>query len=159
MSNDRASALAVLRHNVGFDVPELWVDYAIRHGFRQVKAVTVGRCPDCGGQPKRSLGQFVYYSTLVRLVECGACGLACGGNTPTCSSGTCKATSPIVQGFTGNSFGPNYSNEGFAQCAGWKDTMAAGEIPDQGWATGCKVQNTTQVRIACGANAPTLVHS
>ena len=30
----------------------------------------------CGGQPKRSLGQFVYYSTLVRLVECGACGLA-----------------------------------------------------------------------------------
>jgi len=76
MSNDRASALAVLRHNVGFDVPELWVDYAIRHEFRRVKAVTVGRCPDCGGQPKRSLGQFVYYSTLVRLVECGACGLA-----------------------------------------------------------------------------------
>jgi SAM-dependent methyltransferase len=76
VTDDRASALAVLRHNVGFDAPELWVDYALRHGFRRVKAVAVTRCPDCGGQPTRSLGQFVYYSTLVRLVECGACALA-----------------------------------------------------------------------------------
>jgi 2-polyprenyl-3-methyl-5-hydroxy-6-metoxy-1,4-benzoquinol methylase len=76
VTNERAAALAVLQNNVGFDVPEMWVDYALRHGFRRVKAVTVERCPDCGGRPERSLGQFVYYSTLVRLVECGACGLA-----------------------------------------------------------------------------------
>jgi 2-polyprenyl-3-methyl-5-hydroxy-6-metoxy-1,4-benzoquinol methylase len=75
VSDDRASALSVLRHNVGFDVPELWVDYALRHGFRRVKATNVVRCPDCGGQSKRSIGQFVYYSTLVRLVECDTCGL------------------------------------------------------------------------------------
>jgi 2-polyprenyl-3-methyl-5-hydroxy-6-metoxy-1,4-benzoquinol methylase len=73
--DDRASALSVLQHNVGFDTPELWVDYAIRHGFRRVKALAIERCPDCGGQPKHSLGQFVYYSTLMCLVECDACGL------------------------------------------------------------------------------------
>ena len=75
MANDRASALAVLKHNVGFDQPDLWVDFALRHRFEPVKAVTVARCPDCGGQPARSLGQFAYYSTLVRLVECEKCGL------------------------------------------------------------------------------------
>jgi SAM-dependent methyltransferase len=76
MSDDRISVLSVLQHNVGFDVPERWIDYAMRHGFRPVKAMVVGHCPDCGDKPKRSLGQFVYYSTLVRLVECVNCGLA-----------------------------------------------------------------------------------
>jgi SAM-dependent methyltransferase len=76
VSDDRTFFLSVLQHNVGFDVPEQWVDYAMRHGFQRVKAMIVGRCPDCGDQPKRSLGQFVYYSTLVRLVECVGCGLA-----------------------------------------------------------------------------------
>jgi 2-polyprenyl-3-methyl-5-hydroxy-6-metoxy-1,4-benzoquinol methylase len=73
--DERAWALSVLQHNVGFDTPEIWVDFAIRHGFQRVKAMAIERCPDCGGQPKQSLGQFVYYSTLVRLVECDACGL------------------------------------------------------------------------------------
>src|SRR5581483_8571140 len=73
--------------------------------------------------------------------NCGACGFACGGNTPYCQAGKCKALSPIVNGFTGNSYGPDFSASGLAQCAGWKDTTASNEIPDVGWADGCKVQN------------------
>jgi len=75
MPDKRDAALFVLQHNVGFDVPDLWVDYAIRHGFRRVKASKIVSCPDCGTNARRSLGQFVYYSTLLRLVECAACGL------------------------------------------------------------------------------------
>jgi len=74
--NKREAALSLLQHNVGFDIPELWVDYAIRHGFRRVKATRIVNCPDCGANARRSLGQFIYYSTLLRLVECDACGLA-----------------------------------------------------------------------------------
>lgn len=90
--------------------------------------------------------------------NCGACGLACGGNTPYCGSGQCKKLSAVVNGFTGNSYGPDFSGAGFAQCAGWKDSTVANEVPDVGWADGCKVQNTTQVRIACGANANNVLY-
>src|SRR5437867_6778 len=72
----REAALSILQHNVGFEVPELWVEYAIRHGFRRVKATRIVSCPDCGANARRSLAQFIYYSTLLRLVECDACGLA-----------------------------------------------------------------------------------
>jgi 2-polyprenyl-3-methyl-5-hydroxy-6-metoxy-1,4-benzoquinol methylase len=71
----RGEALSILQHNIGFEVPELWVDYAINHGFKRVRAAKVPVCPDCGADVKRSLGQFVYYSTLRRLVECNRCGL------------------------------------------------------------------------------------
>jgi len=72
----REAALSILQLNVGFDVPELWVDYAIHHGFRRVKATRIIGCPDCGATTRRRLAQFVYYSTLLRLMECEACGLA-----------------------------------------------------------------------------------
>lgn len=73
-SDDRYRA--ILAHNVGFDQPEQWLEYARTHGFREVDAVPVPRCPDCGGEPcRRSWGQYVYYSTLIRLKECAACGL------------------------------------------------------------------------------------
>lgn len=71
----RREALAVLRHNPGFSVPERWVDYALTHGFRRVEATPVPRCPDCGSDPERTVGQYVHRSSLVRLRECDACDL------------------------------------------------------------------------------------
>lgn len=67
--------LEILRHNVGFTEPERWRDFAARHDFRRVKAVPVPNCPDCGGQPRETIGQYVYYSTLIHLRRCGGCGL------------------------------------------------------------------------------------
>jgi len=76
MSESDERYRAVLTHNVGFDEPERWLGYARSHGFREVDAVPVPRCPDCGGEPgRRAWGQYVYYSTLIRLRECAACGL------------------------------------------------------------------------------------
>ena len=75
MSDDSQEVLAVLQQNVGFDRPARWLDYARRHGFQRVEAVKVDRCPDCGGDPGRFWGQYVYYSTLVRLCECTKCEL------------------------------------------------------------------------------------
>lgn len=66
----------VLRHNVGFEDGARWIDYARGHGFAPVKATTVVACPDCSGPPRdRSFGQYVYYSTLIHLLECVDCGL------------------------------------------------------------------------------------
>jgi SAM-dependent methyltransferase len=64
-----------LRHNTGFDDPDPWVEYAITHAFRRVKSTKIPVCPDCGGEPHRSVTQFVYYSTLMHLLQCGSCGL------------------------------------------------------------------------------------
>lgn len=75
MSKSREEALAILRQNVGFEDPEQWVDYAVRHGFKRSHATPVPVCPDCGQPPAGQLGQYVYYSTLIRLLRCGSCHL------------------------------------------------------------------------------------
>ncbi len=62
--------LEVLRHNVGFDEPGLWVNYAMRRGFRKTKAAAVTHCPDCDAPAGSVLGQFIHYSTLVKLRVC-----------------------------------------------------------------------------------------
>lgn len=66
---------AILQHNTGFDEPARWVGYARSHGFRRVSAAKVARCPDCAAGPRSVWGQYVYYSTLIRLLECERCGL------------------------------------------------------------------------------------
>jgi 2-polyprenyl-3-methyl-5-hydroxy-6-metoxy-1,4-benzoquinol methylase len=67
---------AVLEHNVGFDDSARWDEYARRNEFVPVKAAVVRQCPDCSGPPlERTWGQFVHYSTLIRLLECSGCGL------------------------------------------------------------------------------------
>lgn len=71
----REDALSLLRQNFGFDDPEPWIDYARRHAFKRVRATPVPNCPDCGRSPLAALGQYVYYSTLIRLQICGACHL------------------------------------------------------------------------------------
>jgi 2-polyprenyl-3-methyl-5-hydroxy-6-metoxy-1,4-benzoquinol methylase len=76
VSGDDEQLLAILRRNTGFDEPELWIDYARRHNFKPVMAVKIPRCPDCfAASKKRVWGQYVYYSTLIRLLECEQCGL------------------------------------------------------------------------------------
>jgi len=69
----------ILESNVGFDGNTRWMRYARRHGFKEVKGERIRRCPDCGARPKRhTWGQYVYYSTLIRLLECSECGLVWG---------------------------------------------------------------------------------
>src|SRR5262245_18903031 len=75
MSSDREDIINVLRHNTGFDEPELWADYALRHRFKPVQATKITQCPDCDANPSRTLGQFVYYSSLLHLLLCSRCGL------------------------------------------------------------------------------------
>lgn len=72
---DREAARKILRENVGFDDPDRWVEFAIRHRFEPVRANRIRGCPDCGAPPSTLIGQFVYYSTLCRLACCPACGL------------------------------------------------------------------------------------
>lgn len=69
------SAMEILTTNHGFDRPEKWVDYAKANGFRRVAATPIPQCPDCSADPDKTLGQYIYYSTLVRLKTCGNCEL------------------------------------------------------------------------------------
>lgn len=67
---------AVLSENVGFKDSDCWIEYARRHNFKAVKATRVGVCPDCAGRPRgQTWGQYIYYSTLIHLLECANCGL------------------------------------------------------------------------------------
>jgi 2-polyprenyl-3-methyl-5-hydroxy-6-metoxy-1,4-benzoquinol methylase len=76
MTQDREHYLEILRSNVGFTDPTLWVEYARRHGFQRVRAAQLQRCPDCGASDSEKIGQYVYYSTLMALRLCESCGLA-----------------------------------------------------------------------------------
>lgn len=70
-------ALHILVANHGFRNDALeWLEYPKVRTFTRTQANPVTCCPDCGDTPKyRALGQYVYYSTLIRLRECGRCGL------------------------------------------------------------------------------------
>jgi 2-polyprenyl-3-methyl-5-hydroxy-6-metoxy-1,4-benzoquinol methylase len=75
MKRSRTEALEILRQNVGFEDPEPWVDYALRHSFKRSHATPIPLCPDCGQPPVGQLGQYVHYSTLIRILTCGSCHL------------------------------------------------------------------------------------
>lgn len=75
MEDQKSSMLEVLSFNKGFAHPEQWLEYGLAHHFKKTKAEKLVACPDCGAQRFKSMGQFVYYSTLVQLVECRSCGL------------------------------------------------------------------------------------
>jgi len=75
MSKSGEEVLEILRQNVGFEDPEPWVDYALRHSFKRSHATPIPICPDCGHPPVGHLGQYIYYSTLIRLLTCGSCHL------------------------------------------------------------------------------------
>lgn len=75
LGNTRERMLDLLRLNRGFAAPEAWVEYALSHRFQRVTAEVLSVCPDCGLPPAGMLGQYVYYSTLIRLRQCGSCGL------------------------------------------------------------------------------------
>ena len=75
MSHD-SRLRSILAHNTGFDDPDRWIEYARNRGFKSIMAQNAPTCPGCGGAPRaRWLGQYIYYSTLIRLKECAACGL------------------------------------------------------------------------------------
>ena len=67
--------LELLKSNKGFDTPERWLDYGIEHDFQKIEAKKLEECPDCGSRVFKFIGQYIYYSSLVKLNECLACGL------------------------------------------------------------------------------------
>jgi 2-polyprenyl-3-methyl-5-hydroxy-6-metoxy-1,4-benzoquinol methylase len=76
MCSEKHPFQEIVEHNIGFATPDLWLDYAQRHGFERVRAVKISCCPDCSGRPRaRDWGQQVYYSTLMHFLECADCGL------------------------------------------------------------------------------------
>ncbi len=75
MTDERERALQILQANTGFDEPARWINYAHKHGFKRVKAKRVPQCPGCSANPTRTLGQYIYYSTLIHLFECERCRL------------------------------------------------------------------------------------
>lgn len=72
----RQRMLEILLSNQGFDDPERWIDFGIAHCFKHVPAEKLLKCPDCDAPFSEEIGQFVYYSTLVKLRLCTRCGLA-----------------------------------------------------------------------------------
>jgi SAM-dependent methyltransferase len=68
--------LGILRGNQGFEDPERWVEYGLRHAFAHVSATKLKGCPGCGAKGSHKIGQYVYFSTLLNLVGCAGCGLA-----------------------------------------------------------------------------------
>lgn len=74
-AEERDQMLFVLKSNIGFDTPEDWVDFAFERNLKLVPAVRLVQCPDCGQPPQKVFGRYVYYSTLIRLIDCEACGL------------------------------------------------------------------------------------
>lgn len=59
----------------GFDDPGPWRAFAQAHAFRPVSSVAVPQCPDCGANSRGVWGQYIYFSTLLRLRECERCAL------------------------------------------------------------------------------------
>lgn len=70
------SDLLDLLASQGFNPPEPWLAYARDHGVRRVPAEQLHACPDCDSPHYSDIGQYVYYSHLVRLVQCRDCDLA-----------------------------------------------------------------------------------
>lgn len=75
MSSNPSGLLEILRENVGFTEPERWLSIAAAQQFQRVRACALAACPDCDGPFGDPIGQYVYYSTLMRLRPCRACGL------------------------------------------------------------------------------------
>ena len=73
--NNQDKYIEILLHNKGFDTPLNWVDYAIEHDFKKVKAEKIFLCHDCNGIDSKKIGQYVYYSNLISLKQCKVCGL------------------------------------------------------------------------------------
>lgn len=71
----RGYSRKLLEGNHGFEDPAQWLDYAIKKDFRAIKARPIPQCPDCSGSAAGAIGQYVYYSTLIKLKHCGGCGL------------------------------------------------------------------------------------
>lgn len=67
--------LEILRHNCGFDKPDIWVETAKRLGFKKVPAQRLYACPDCESTKFKEICQYVYYSQLMRLQLCVNCHL------------------------------------------------------------------------------------
>jgi SAM-dependent methyltransferase len=72
---DRDTFLNILKSNIGFDEPERWLEFAQANNFQRVPAEHLRACPHCNSSGGDTLGQYVYYSSLMRLVRCNECDL------------------------------------------------------------------------------------
>ena len=75
MDEQKQKMLEVLQFNKVFIHPEEWIEYGLLHNFKKIQAEELDECPDCKCRSFESVGQYIYYSTLVRLQACTRCGL------------------------------------------------------------------------------------
>jgi SAM-dependent methyltransferase len=68
-------ALRILNLNSGFSKPHTWIDYAISHDFKLVGSKRISSCVDCSSTDLKEVGSYIYYSSLIKLMRCGSCGL------------------------------------------------------------------------------------
>ena len=71
----RNAMAEILAANTGFENPALWIPYALEHDFTRIEPQRVNRCPDCSEEQSQEIGQYAYYSTLIRLKRCKRCQL------------------------------------------------------------------------------------
>jgi 2-polyprenyl-3-methyl-5-hydroxy-6-metoxy-1,4-benzoquinol methylase len=67
--------LEILETNQGFTQPQRWIPYARTHDFKRVRATKIDSCPDCGEVHAKTIGQYIYYSSLQSLKVCRGCHL------------------------------------------------------------------------------------
>src|SRR6185436_11453130 len=75
MEEQKERMLEVLKFNKGFNHPDRWIQYGLRHNFKKMQAEELRECPDCKYSLFDTVGQYIYYSTLVRLQSCARCEL------------------------------------------------------------------------------------
>jgi SAM-dependent methyltransferase len=134
VEEQKQQMLEVLRSNKGFTKPERWLEYALLRNFKKVRAEELRECPDCGHDVSNAVGQYVYYSTLVRVQECARCGLLFSD----------KRIDPQIirahfeHGYKGEAYFQNSRRRIFEQIAALADFAAArgGHVLDIGGAKG-----------------------
>ena len=67
--------LKLLSSNNYFEHPEQWVEFARTNSFRPVVSTRRLSCPDCDSRDFAPIGQYVHYSSLIRLQRCSDCDL------------------------------------------------------------------------------------
>ena len=75
LDDSNSEILEILNFNQGFTDPVHWIDYARENGFAKVRARLIPACPDCGSDDNFIIGQYIYYSQLIRLKRCQRCDL------------------------------------------------------------------------------------
>ncbi len=124
-------------------------------GYCDANLIVIGKptvCPmggnDCNDDPKSG-------GVLINPGEPETCFDSIDNNCNGSIDENCNWYFPLASvnnpgGIDPNAIGPDYSGEGYFQCAGYQDLPYSSDIPDSGWAANCAATQWKRIRIACG---------